>query len=242
MAFNINRADTMIHPATFDRCLTYLETQVGPQRKAGQKKPPTVTISRLTGSGGIPIAERLAAYLQKHRPGAAAPWTVFHRTLVERALAEHKLPASLAEYMPEDRVSYIQDVMEELLGLHPSRTSLVAQVTETILGLAELGNCIIIGRGANIILAKSPTVLHVRLISSLERRVERVAKDKQISPEQAREFIQREDAARLRYLKSHFQADLEDPLGYHLVLNTDWFSADEAAELIGQAVIRHFPE
>jgi cytidylate kinase len=231
----------MIHPATFERCFTYLETQLGPQRKQQKTSAPTITISRLTGSGGIPIAERLAGYLQKCRPGSPAPWTVFHRTLVEKVLAEHKLPANLAEYMPEDRVSYIQDTMEELLGLHPSRTSLVAQVTETILGLAELGNCIIIGRGAHVVLAKSPSALHVRLVSALDQRVARVAADKQITPVQAREFIQREDTARTRYLRSHFQSDIDDPLGYHLVVNTDWFSADEAAELIGQAVLRHFP-
>jgi cytidylate kinase len=195
----------------------------------------------MTGAGGIAIATRVAEYLQRHRPGSPASWTVFHRDLVEKVLAEHNLPARLAEYMPEDRVSYIQDTVEELLGLHPPRTSLVKQVTETILGLAELGNCILIGRGAHVILAKCPTAFHVRLVSTLEKRIARYSKAQNISEQDAREVIVREDAARRRYLRSHFDADVDDPLGYHLALNTDWFSLEEAAELIGQAVLRHFP-
>jgi len=224
------------------RCLAYLGSQVGPHRRPKpHMPPPTVTISRLTGAGGIPVAERLAQFLQKHRPGSPAPWTIFHRTLVERVLTEHNLPAKLAQYMPEDRVSYVQDTLEELLGLHPSSTSLVAQVTHTILGLAELGNCIIIGRGANVILARCPTAIHVRFVSALDRRVERVQADKGISAAEALEFIRREDTARARYVKTHFDTDINDPVGYHLTVNTESFSADEVAELIGNAVLRHFP-
>lgn len=232
----------MIDPSTFQHCLAYVEAQLGPLRKrTGPVRPPTVTVSRLTGAGGIPIAERLAAYLQQHRPGHPAPWTVFHRTLVERVLQEHNLPAKFAEYMPEDRVSYIQDTMEELLGLHPSSTSLVTQVTQTILGLAEMGNCIIVGRGANLILARNPNAFHVRFVSCLEKRVERVMADKGMTAAEAREFIRHEDAARVRYVKTHFDAEINDPVGYHMTLNTEWLSADEAAETIGQAVLRHFP-
>lgn len=229
--------------ATLEHCRAYFDSQLNPNRKGAFHRPgPTVTLSRPTGSGGVAIAESLARYLQQHRPGPDASWTVFSRSLVEKVLAEHHLPTRMAEYMPEDRVSYIQDTVEELLGLHPSRTALVTQVTETILGLAELGNCIIVGRGAHVILARNKTAFHVRLVCPLETRVERVAAREGLTREEAREFVRREDNARSRYLKTHFQSEISDPLGYHLVLNTEWFTEEEAAELIGQAVIRHFPE
>lgn len=230
--------------ATMQRCLAYVETQLDPRPRVHAPRatgPVTITISRLTGSGGIPIAHQLAEFLQERRPGERAPWTVFDRELVQRMLLEHDLPTRLAEFMPEDRISYIQDTLEELVGLHPSRDSLVTGVTETILGLAELGNCIIIGRGSNLILAKSASAFHVRLVSALELRVRRVQEDKQISDAEARELIHREDQARARYVHQHFDADIADPLGYHLTLNTEWFSIEQAAELIGQAVLRHFP-
>lgn len=238
----------MTDSGTFALCVAYIQNHAvsRPGSHPGETharpaRAPTITVSRLTGSGGIPIAERVAALLQTRRPGIPAAWTVFHRTIVEKVLADHNLPAELAKYMPEDRVSYIQDATEELLGLHPSRTGLVAQVTETILGLAELGNCIIVGRAANVILAKTPSVFHVRLVSSHANRVSRVMKDKGMTEAGAVEFIRHEDTARENYVRAHFDADINDPLAYHLSLNTDWFTLDDAAEVIAQAVLRRFP-
>jgi diguanylate cyclase (GGDEF)-like protein len=45
-------------------------------------------------------------------------------------------------------MSEITDTLDELLGLHPPAWTLVRQMTETILHLAEMGNVILVGRGA----------------------------------------------------------------------------------------------
>src|SRR5262245_23097114 len=128
-----------------------------------------VTISRQTGSRGYEVAETLAKYLQA-RTASEVPWTVFDRNLVERVLADHHLPGQLARFMPEDRHSEIENILGDVLGVHPPSPSLVAKTTETILHLAELGNVILLGRGANIITSRLSYVFHVRLIGSLERR------------------------------------------------------------------------
>ena len=75
--------------------------------------------------------------------------------------------------MPEDRRSYIKDVMEELVGLRPPSWVMASQVAETILHLVEAGHVILVGRGASFITARMPNVFHVRLIASLPKRVER---------------------------------------------------------------------
>lgn len=228
--------------ANLDRCLAYLESQAGPQTKPRPVvNPPTITLSRLTGSGGLAIADRLAEILQQRRPAEPAPWTVFHRSLIEKVLAEHHMPKDFARFMPEKRVSYIQDTLEELFGLHPSASALVTQMSETILHLAEAGNCILVGRGAHVVLAKCNTSLHVRLVGSLDKRIHRIAKAQNLEPAVAKEYIKTEDAARRRYLKSYFDSDIDDPLNYHLVLNTDAFSISDAAEVIAAAVLRQFP-
>lgn len=225
----------------FEQCLTYLETQIG---TSAQWRPaaraPTITLSRMTGSGGLAMAERLACILQQRQPTTPAPWTVFSRSLIERVLTEHHLPSEFSRFIPENRVSYIKDTLEELFGLHPSASALVTQISETILRLAEIGHCILVGRGANIILAKCNSALHVRLVGSLDRRIERVAKDQQLEPAVAREYIKTEDAARRRYLRSYFDADIDDPLRYHLVINTDALDVDATAELIADAVLKKF--
>ena len=37
----------------------------------------------------------------------------------------------------------------------------------------------------------------------------------------ALDFIHREDKGRKRFLKEHFEEDIDNPLLYHLVINTD---------------------
>jgi cytidylate kinase len=234
----------MKDPASLEKCLSYIDSQMqsphGRVLAAGPEHVPAVTISRQTGAGGTSVARELAGLLQARQPGKTCPWTVFDRNLVEKVLEDHHLPSRLAQFMPEDKVSAIADAVEEVLGLHPPSWKLVHQTTETILQLAELGNVILVGRGANVITAKTPHVFHVRLVGSLERRLERVQARHRISREAARKFIRKEDAGRRRYLQRHFGKDVDDPLLYHLVINTDWVPVEQAAELIAQAMVRGF--
>jgi cytidylate kinase len=140
--------------------------------------------------------------------------------------------------MPEDRVSEIANTMDELFGLHPPSWTLVRQTTETILHLAELGNVIVIGRGATVITSKLDYVFHVRLVGSLEKRVAHIQELHNLNQKAALALIRREDRGRRRYLKTHFNTDLDDPLLYHLVINTDLVSYDKAAQIIADATLK----
>jgi cytidylate kinase len=113
----------------------------------------------------------------------------------------------------------------------------VKQTAETILGLAELGGAILIGRAGNIITAKLPHVLQVRLVAPLEQRIARVTQDQGLTAAEARDFCLREGQGRERYLKKYFHADINDPLRYHLVINTGLVSYDLAARLIESALL-----
>jgi cytidylate kinase len=197
-----------------------------------------VTISRQAGSGAHHVAEKLAALLQAHTPPDAAPWTIFDRNLVDKVIQEHELPERVARFMPEDRTSSISDTMEELFGLHPPSELLVRKVTETILHLAELGNVILIGRGAAVVTAQLSHVVHVRLVSALEKRIQRVQEWNKLDRAGAVEFIEKEDRGRERYLKKYFKANVDDPLLYHLTINTDHISYDQAARMIADVVLK----
>ncbi len=228
-----------------EKCQTYIDCHLQapktpPASRGEVGQLPAVTISRQAGAGGIPIANQLATWLEEQAPKASVPWTVFHKNLVQRVLEDHNLPGRLAQFMPEDKVSGIADAVEEILGLHPSSWSLVRQTTETVLRLAELGNVILVGRGANVITAHVKHVFHVRLVGSLDQRAARIREHLQISPGAALAYIRREDAGRKRYLRRYLHADIDDPALYHLTLNTDWLTFEEAAELLGRAVLRKF--
>ena len=227
---------------SFEKCLSYIGAQIGPSaRGQNRKRPePSVAISRQTGAGGIPIAEHLAAYLQTHGPKTQRPWTVFDKNLVEQVLADHNLPKEIERYMPEDRVSQISDMVEELLGLHPPSWTLLRQTTETILHLAELGNVILVGRAANVITAQLDNVFQVRLVGSETERVKLVEEFYHLTHKAALDFMRKEDRGRRRYLKRYFHRDIDDPLLYHLIVNTDRLSYEEATRLIGNAVLHKF--
>ncbi len=229
-----------------ERALSFLNCQLQPGGKASAAPEDgaprrAVTISRQTGSGAHIVAAKLAAYLQTYTPKDACPWTVFDRNLVEKVLEDHNLPQRLGHFMPEDRVSEISDTMDELFGLHPPSWTLVRQTTDTILRLIELGNVIVIGRGATVITAKFDYVFHVRLIGSLEKRVKHVQELEHLSRAAALDIIRREDRGRKRYLRKYFGVDLDDPLLYHLIINTDHVPYDEAARIIGEAVLNRSP-
>ncbi len=222
-----------------NKCLTYINCEIQPLkgRRAPEQRFKAITISRQSGSGGHVVGEELTRRLEAARKGVGCPWTIFDRNLVEKVLEEHNLPARLARFMPEDRISEISDTMDELFGLHPPSWSLVRDVSETILHLAERGNAIIIGRGANVITARMDSVLHVRLIGSVEKRCEHLQQRLDLSKGAAMKLLRSEDRARGRYLKKYFDKNIEDPMLYHLLVNTDLVSHSEAARLIAELVL-----
>ncbi len=238
----LERRRNMQTQPSFERALSFINCQLQPTGKeliSPKDGIPrrAVTISRQTGSGAHIVAAKLATYLTARSPKDACPWTVFDRNLVEKVLEDHNLPQRLGRFMPEDRVTEISDTMDELFGLHPPSWTLVRQTTDTILHLIELGNVIVIGRGATVITAKLDYVFHVRIVGSLEKRVRHVQELDQLSKAVALDLVRREDRGRERYLRKYFGTDINDPLLYHLIINTDNVPYDEAARIITEAVL-----
>jgi cytidylate kinase len=201
---------------------------------------PAVTISRETGAGGLTVAVLLADLLQKAAPKHGVAWTVFDKNLVEFVLEDLHLPRRLSSVLPENQVSGITDAIEELFGLHPAEWTMVQKTSETILHLAMLGGVILVGRGANIVTAGLDNVFHVRLVGSLERKIERIMLRYELKEKEARSFIAREDKARVRYLRKHFGEAIDNPLLYHLTINTDRLDCPEAARLITECVAKNY--
>jgi hypothetical protein len=205
---------------------------VGPRR-------PVITISRQAGAGAHVVADALVAGLQRAASRDDPPWTIFDRNLVDRVLEDHELPARLAAFMHEDRAAKIADTLDQLFGLHPPAWVLVRKTADTILRLADIGNAIVIGRGANIVTASLPFAFHVRLVGSLHRRTEYVREHRHLGSHDASEYVREQDLGRTRYVRTYYGVDIDDPLLYHLVINTDRVSYEEAARMIAGGVLAH---
>jgi cytidylate kinase len=230
---NIEKCESFIKSNFHPKSKTTPETTVGTSIK------PSITISRAEGAGGLTVASNLAEYLQTHTPSHDV-WTVFSQHLVAKVLEEHHLHKQVGNFMKEDHKGMLTNALEELLGLHPSTWTLVEQTNSTILRLAQIGNVILVGRGANIVTSELQTVFHVHLVGSLENRIERAQKVLGLDQKSAINYIKKKDEGRRRYLKDNFGKDINDPLLYHVIINTDLVKFDEAARLIGDEVIRRF--
>ncbi len=192
-----------------------------------------ITISRQAGAGAISIGNKITELLNNDKKvDWSYPWTVFDKNLVYTVLDEHHLPEKFGKYMPEDKVSQISDVLDELLGLHPSSLALVHETSETILHLAQVGNVVIVGRGAGIITRKLKGGFHVRLVGSLKKRAQRIMEHSNVNMKQAEKLIAKCDKHRKKYIKEYLKKNDEDPLLYDLIINTDYISYDNAARII----------
>ncbi len=225
---------------SIEKLQAFASAQFRAQSK-GKEKPlgerPVVTLSRQAGAGGVSVADALAAYLSSKSPKGAIPWTVFDRNLVEKVLEEHGLSQEVGQFMPEDEHSLLNDAVEDILGLHPSRWRLVHDTTQTVLRLARLGHCVLVGRGAAVVTAHLPCAFHVRLVGSLEKRVAHLQAYLNVSARKARAVVEEEDKGRARYMKKYYKRDIDDPTLYHLVVNTDLVPFEEASRIIGDAVL-----
>lgn len=208
-------------------------------KTASQKEKSTagfVTISRQAGAGGITVGEKLALHLDKEL-AHKCPWTVFDKNLVNEVVKDHNMTERMLPFLKERSIPEIQDTFEDVLRLHPAQFTLVQKTNQTVLRLAEMGHAIIVGRGAPVITRGLAGGVHVRLVASFNKRKEHIMDYYKYNDKEAKDFIKKEDMGRAEYLKKYFDKNIDDPLLYDLVINTDDVSYDAAAWVIVQLVM-----
>jgi cytidylate kinase len=234
----------MIVKGAFEKAKLYIESH---SKDSGHnpfhpKQGPCITISRETGAGADKVSAALVEFFQIFSEGNAIPWTAFDRNLIEKILEDHHLPQKLSQYFVEDKLSELKSMVNELMGIHPHIGVLIHNTSQTILQLAQKGNVIIVGRGANLITARLKNTFHIRLIAPFEQRVQHIEVVYSLNRKDAIEYIKKEDLARKHYVKSYFNKYIDDPLLYHMVINTGQIPFKKTARMIGLAVLEKFPE
>ncbi|MDR0511877.1 MAG: amino acid permease [Treponema sp.] len=97
---------------------------------------------------------------------------------------------------------------------------------------AEQGHCVLVGRGANVILRGMPAVISVFLSARNEIRIERVKDYFRCDDKRAAQIIERSDRDRAGFYRSIFNIDWRHKGNYHLALNTGIFSPHRCARII----------
>lgn len=200
-----------------------------------------ITISREYGSGGGEIAARLAKRLG---------WQLVDHEVVVR-VAEH-LGVSEAEAEAYDEwaeglasriLSSLKIVQPTMPGTIPVQMTTDSRIynqarRRVIEGAVAAGHVVIVGRGAQVLLAKRRDVLHVRVVAPLKPRIAYVMRREGLSQEEARARIQLKDRDRMRYLQVEHRQNPEDAHLYDLVVNTGVLDLESAVDLICLALER----
>jgi cytidylate kinase len=199
------------------------------EAQAPPPHPFTVAINREAGTHGPEVARVVGERLH---------WAVYDRELVEHIAGEMGLRTELVESVDEKRGNWLAECLQGFLAQPGvSEARYVQDLVQTLFSLAAHGECIIVGRGAALVLPEE-TTLRVRLIGPLEKRVEAVQKERGLSHEEAARWVEDTDRERRQFARAHFQKDPDDLAYYDLLLNSSRLGVEGCADLILAALQR----
>lgn len=197
-----------------------------------KKYPSVITISRERGSGG-----RLIAYLVAKKLGKN--WKVYHKEIIEEIAHKTHLEKKIIKELDEQQIPLIEGLIGEIFGKrYPTFSSYYKNLVRIVSTIGQLGNVIIIGRGAEYIV---PHALKIRIICEMEQRIKWEMEYEHLTRKQSIDRIEKSDIARSDFIKTLYHHDTKKAHHYDLVIRTGPnLSLEEAAELIVHAAKRRF--
>jgi cytidylate kinase len=194
--------------------------------------PPCIAVSRLPGSGGAELGQRVAEELD---------FGCFGVDLVDRIARERGIQRRLVAGLDEQVRSLIERYVTDSFRSGVFRESeYLRDVVRTVATLSERGRAVIIGRGAPFIVPPERS-LRVRVVAPLAERIDRVVAERAVSRERASEIVKEATAERREFLQHHFGVDPDDATLYDLIVNTSTLGMDGAATLVVEALRCAFP-
>ena len=171
---------------------------------------PWIALSRELGSGGGELARLL---------GEALGWRVYDREILSAVAEETHRETFALERFDEKGVREVGEYIAPLI-LHddPGQARVLDGLRHVILRIGREGRAILVGRGANFLLAPAGG-LRVRTVGPPAQRAEALARAEGIEVSEARRRVAESDAAQRAFVRQAFQHEIEDPAGYDLVLS-----------------------
>jgi cytidylate kinase len=203
-----------------------------------------VTIRGQLGSGAPEIGRRIASRIHADYVDREIIAQVAERLEAkpEEVIAREMPPGSLLGRIAEALGhSYIADLGFSGAYLPawqiPLGDTRYLQALESVIReLARSQPIVIRGRGSQFILRDHPDALHVLVVAPLDLRVKRVMQSGKLEEKAAKQEIARFDGSRHEFVKRYFDAEMEDPVYYDLIVNTQLFSFDAATSIIVDAL------
>ena len=195
-----------------------------------------ITINRELGSGGRTVGRKLAENLGVE---------YFDKAVIKALEERYNLTADQIEQLKGQETGWwaefkrkmtFSDAEYELNQTNIETEDVFRAETQILKALAKDQSCVIAGRTAFYMFRDHPNHLSVFIQASMLNRMERVAREQDMSKEQARLVIDRVDKMRENYVNEFAGTSRYDARNYHLVLNMDDLSEDAAVDLILQYI------
>jgi CMP/dCMP kinase len=205
---------------------------------------PIVTVSRQYGSGGSEVAERVAR---------ALGWKLYDNAVVEEVASRLRMtPAEVSAR--EERVPSLVERMASAMALgapevmpmvgdlvaQPSEERMVMMTRRVIEDAVRAGPAVLVGRGAQCMLAARGDALHVFCYAPFEELVRYAVDVMGVPFPEASRKVSDMNRQREEYVKRNFKREWRDLANYDLCVNTARLGLDGSAELVTRLARERF--
>jgi len=184
---------------------------------------PLITVSREFGALGTVTGEQTAKKLGFSFWDQEIVHAIAEQTGIQEALL-----ASLDE---QTRTRIEEFIAESVFGSETTAAKYVRQVIRVVRTLERHGGAVVIGRGAQFILAPE-AVLRVRVVCPYEKRIAGYAEREGLSEREAERKLERVERERQTFIRRHYESEVGDPVYYDIMVNTENIAPDQAADLL----------
>jgi cytidylate kinase len=205
---------------------------------------PIVTVSRQYGSGGSEVAERVAQALGWKLYDNAVGEEVAARlrmTPAEVSAREERVP-SLVERMASAMALGVPEVMPVVgeMATVPSEERMVMVTKRVIEDAIAAGPAVLVGRGAQCMLARRSDALHVYCYAAEDDLIRFVIENLGIPAAEAPKKVAEMNHQREAYVRLHWKRNWRDVANYDLCVNTATLGLDGAARLVTEVARERF--
>ena len=199
--------------------------------------PPVITVTRQYASGGSDVARLVAAQLE---------WDVIDNEFVAAVARRAGLPPDEVAQREERAPGLLERIARTLAAASPelfvaSATipaveqdeATIVQVTERVIAEAAAhGRMVLVGRGAQAVLAQRPDALHVYVVAPKPWRMRLAVERLGVSEADVDHVVDETDRQRDQYVKTYYGRHRQDLTNYDLIVNTARLGIDGAAGLV----------
>ena len=198
---------------------------------------PVITVTRQYASGGSEVARSAATTLG---------WTLIDNEFVDEVARRAGLPPDEVAQLEERAPGLLERLARTLAVASPEMfiaqasvprveqdEATLVKVTERVIGEAAAhGRAVLVGRGAQAVLAQRPDALHVYVVAGREWRMRLAVERLGVDPASVAKVLDETDRQRDHYVKTHYRRARPDPVNYDLVVNAEKLGIEGAAGLI----------